>query len=69
MEITNQAKATCARREAGMRRRVYQRWVDEGRNGWTQDRADKEIATMEAIAADYEAKVKEEAALRAPKLL
>lgn len=69
MEITAQAKATCAKREAAMRRRVYQRWVDEGRHGWTQDRADKEIATMEAIAADYEAQVQAEAAALAPKLL
>lgn len=68
-EITDAMKAACAKREVSMRRRVYPRWVGEGRNGWTQDRADKEIATMQAIADDYDRKVAEEAARVAPKLL
>jgi hypothetical protein len=67
--ITDQMKAACAKREVGMRRRLYPRWVAEGRNGWTEDRADKEIATMQAIADDYDRKVSEEAARVAPKLI
>jgi hypothetical protein len=41
--MTEQDKLRCAEREAKMRRRVYQRWVEQGR--MTQK--------MEAIAADY----------------
>ena len=68
-EITDKMKAACAKREAAMRRRVYPRWVAEGRRDWTQARADAEIATMEAIAADYQAKVDAEADAAALKLL
>ena len=50
-EITRQAKRECAERELRMRRRVYPRWVASGR--MSQAQAAKEIATMEAIAADY----------------
>jgi hypothetical protein len=49
--ITNREKAECAEREVKQRRRVYPRFVADGR--MTQDFADKQIATMEAIAADY----------------
>jgi hypothetical protein len=49
--MTEQDKLRCAEREAKMRRRVYQRWVEQGR--MTQKQADHEIACMEAIAADY----------------
>jgi len=42
------------RRELGFRRRVYARQVAIGR--MTQDAADRGIAVMEAIAADYETK-------------
>ncbi len=45
-------KATAAKREAGMRRRVYQRWVADGK--MTQANADKGIAIMDEIAADYD---------------
>jgi|AACY02.16.fsa_nt_gi hypothetical protein len=34
-----------------MRKRVYKRWVAEGK--MTQAQMDREIAIMEAIAADY----------------
>ena len=37
----------CVRREIGMRRRVYPRWVEIGRI--TQDKADHEIACMQAV--------------------
>jgi hypothetical protein len=40
--------AKCARREAAMRRRVYPRWIDNGK--MTQDQADHETACMDAIA-------------------
>lgn len=51
-------KAVCAEREAQMRRRVYPRWVADGR--MTQAKANAEIATMEAIAADYRAMMEKE---------
>lgn len=44
-------KYECAIREVKMRRRVYPRWVEGGR--MTQAAADRELAIMEAIAADY----------------
>jgi hypothetical protein len=37
----------CAIREAGMRKRVYPKWVSDGR--MTQDKADWETECMEAI--------------------
>lgn len=50
-----QEKLDTVRREISMRRRVYPRWVEAGR--MKQDKADREIAVMESIAADYEAQV------------
>jgi hypothetical protein len=49
--ITQQEKHEAALREAKMRRRVYPRWVEGNR--MTQAKADREIAIMDAIAADY----------------
>ena len=40
--------AACAAREVMMRRRVYPRWVQHGR--MSQEKADAEIAMMQAIA-------------------
>jgi hypothetical protein len=51
MTFTRKQKEAAAWRESKMRRRVYPRWVEQGR--MTQDSADKQIAIMEAIAADY----------------
>ncbi len=51
MNPTRQQKRDAALREVKMRRRVYPRWVADGR--MTQAKADEEIAIMEAIAADY----------------
>jgi hypothetical protein len=51
MQITRAMKREAALREVGMRRRVYPRWVREGR--MTDADAHREIAIMEAIAADY----------------
>lgn len=46
-------KALEAKREVAMRRRVYPRWIAAGR--MKQDHAERLIACMEAIQADYEA--------------
>jgi hypothetical protein len=50
--FTATEKLDCINREIKMRRRVYPRWVAEGR--MTQEKANSEIACMEAIAQDYE---------------
>ncbi len=49
--ISHDDKRACIERELKMRRRVYPRWVEAGK--MSQAHADKEIATMEAILADY----------------
>ena len=49
--ITRADKAACLSREIKMRRRAYPRWVDQGR--MTQALADREIAIMQAVLADY----------------
>ena len=54
MTFTDTEKRECAEREAKMRRRVYPRWVIDGR--MTQVSADKQIALMDEIAADYRSK-------------
>jgi hypothetical protein len=51
MMFTARDKATEARREVGYRRRVYARLVGEGKMKGHD--ADRQIAIMEAIAADY----------------
>jgi hypothetical protein len=43
----------CARREIGMRERVYPNWIKAGR--MKPDKADAEIAAMRAILAFLEA--------------
>ena len=50
-EFTRAQKRACIERELKMRRRVYPRWVENGK--MTQADADREIAVMEAILADY----------------
>ena len=50
-EFTAREKAACADREVGQRQRVYGRMVEEGR--MHQERALREIALMQEIAADY----------------
>ncbi len=44
-------KANCAKREAGFRKRVYPRFVAEGKMSGKV--ADEQIAMMEEIAVDY----------------
>lgn len=47
--ISLEEQAAACEREVRMRRRVYPRWVGDGR--LTQAKADAEIAAMEAAAA------------------
>ena len=49
--ITPADKRACIERELRMRCRVYQRFVAAGK--LSQAEADREIAVMEAILADY----------------
>ncbi len=61
--ISFREKAECAEREVKQRRRVYPRFVGDGR--MTQQFADRQIEVMEAIAADYRSKADaEDAAAR-----
>ena len=53
MTFTAAEKAKCATREVAQRRRVYPRLVESQR--MKQAEADRQIAIMEAIAADYRA--------------
>lgn len=52
MTPTRDMKHACIKRELHMRGRVYPHRVAEGR--MTQADADREIAVMQAILADYE---------------
>ena len=49
--FTNDQKRAEAEREAMMRRKLYPRWITQGR--MTQEQADRAIRIMEAIAKDY----------------
>ena len=49
--MDNETKLKCIERELRLRRRVYPRWVAEGRMKIRD--AEHEIKTMEAIADDY----------------
>lgn len=50
MAFTAQDKLDCIQREIGKRKHVYPRLVSEGK--LSQSKATREIACMEAIAAD-----------------
>lgn len=52
MAIDAQEKLKAVRRELAFRRSLYPKWVKAGRID--QEKADREIAVMEAIAVDYE---------------
>jgi hypothetical protein len=59
MDIINAAdKLACAERELKMRKRVYERWVEEKK--MSAGKAAHEIACMEAIVSDYQAAVAKE---------
>lgn len=49
--ITTEDKRRCLKREIAMRRAAYPGWIASGR--MTRAQADREIAVMEAILADY----------------
>ncbi len=49
-------KLACIEREIAMRRRVYPKWIASGK--LKPEKADREIAVMEAVAADYRIVVK-----------
>lgn len=53
--FTDAEKAACAKREVAQRKRVYPRLVEKG--SLTGSRAAIEIALMEEIAAEYQAKI------------
>ena len=59
--ITLADKAKCARREVEMRRKVYPRFVHNGR--MSQEEASREIEIMASIAFDYAELVEAEKAL------
>lgn len=60
MTFTAEQLAACAEREVKQRRRVYPRWVEDGR--MTQAFANEQIAMMEQIASDYRVQANTEAA-------
>lgn len=47
------AQIACVEREIALRKRVYPRWVEQGR--MSQDKADAEIAAMTAVLATIKA--------------
>jgi hypothetical protein len=57
--FTNQEKALCAEREVQQREWVYPRRVEAGK--MKRERANRELALMREIAAEYRAKADEEA--------
>ena len=57
-EITATDKLREINREIGQRRRVYPRLIAKG--AMTQQAADRQIAIMEAIRADYEMQANKE---------
>jgi hypothetical protein len=56
--ITLEDKFSCVKRELEMRRQVYQRLIIRGK--MNRERADREIATMQAIVEDYQKQVQGE---------
>lgn len=52
--VTIDQQIACVKRELAQRRRVYPRWVASGQFGYTQQKADQEIAGMEAVLATLE---------------
>lgn len=56
--FTAAEKLACAKRELRMRHKVYPSWVARGK--MFQNIADREIAIMQEIVADYERQEREE---------
>jgi hypothetical protein len=59
-KFTAKEKAECAEREVKQRRYVYPRRIGDGK--MSQDLADRQIAMMEEIGAEYRAKADDEEA-------
>lgn len=57
--ITTAEKLACVKRELALRQNVYPRWVEQNR--MNAGKAAREIAVMQAIVADYEDALIEEA--------
>lgn len=66
MSIDIDRQIACVRREISMRRKVYPRWTATGK--MTQDEADRQISTMEAVQATLESVRSERQAQVAPGL-
>jgi hypothetical protein len=64
--IPIERQIACVRREVSMRKRVYPRWVQNAK--MTQDEADRQIETMEAVQATLEKLQADEKARTAPGL-
>lgn len=60
MRFTADEKAGCAEREVKQRQRVYPRFIEDKR--MTQQFAERQIAMMTEIAAEYRVKADQEAA-------
>jgi hypothetical protein len=56
----------CVRREVSMRKKVYPRWVSVGK--MTQDEADRQLQTMQAVQATLEKIQADDKALVTPGL-
>ena len=50
--VTLERQIACVRRELTMRRKVYPKWIAGGR--MTQEQAQEQISTMEAVQATLE---------------
>lgn len=51
MKIPLADQIKCVERELTLRKNTYPRWVAQGKPGWTKERADHQIAAMEAVLA------------------
>lgn len=63
-EISLKEQVRCVGRELGLRRNVYPKWIAKGR--MTQEQADREIATMEAVYETLKRLEAESARVRPP---
>jgi hypothetical protein len=66
MSIDINMQIACVRREIGMRKKVYPRWIQSGR--MTPEESERQILTMEAVLATLERVRDEQMAKTAPEL-
>jgi hypothetical protein len=50
VKMGHETMVKCVEREVRMRQAAYPRWVREGRRGWTEDAARREMAAMQAVS-------------------